>query len=98
MVSSIKFKCDLYQKAVATIEGVAEKGSIRLDNNSTFTGTKFNIKEANFTAESSPTGIVLAEDTISLAIGDKAEVSLLGKAKIELTRFSEEAKLAKKIK
>lgn len=98
LVSAIKFKCDLYQKAVATIEGIAEKGTIRLDNNSTFTGTKFNIKEANFTAESSATGSVLAETTISLAIGDKAEVSLLGKAKIELTRFSEEAKLIKKIK
>ena len=35
----------------------------------------------------------MAETTISLAIGDKAEVSLLGKAKIELTRFVEEAKL-----
>lgn len=98
LVSSIKFKCDLYQKANAAIEGVAEKGSIRIDNNSTFTGTKFTIKEANFTAEANATGTVLAEISISLAIGDKAEVSLLGKPAIQLTRFSEEAKLIKKIK
>jgi len=98
LVSAIKFKCDLYQKATAAIEGAAEKGSIRIDNNSNFTGTKFNIKEASLTAENYATGTVLAETSISLAIGDKAEVSLLGKAKIELTRFSEEAKLIKKIK
>lgn len=98
LVSAIKFKCDLYQKANAAIEGAAEKGSIRIDNNSIFTGTKFNIKEANFTAENNASGTVFAEISISLAIGDKAEVSLLGKPKIELTRFSEEAKLIKKIK
>ena len=98
LVSAIKFKCDLYQKATAAIEGASEKGSIRIDNNSTFTGTKFTIKEASLTAENNATGTVLAETSISLAIGDKAEVSLLGKAKIELTRFSEEAKLIKKIK
>ncbi len=98
LVSAIKFKCDLYQKANAAIEGVAEKGSVRIDNYSVFTGTKFNIKEASFTAENNATGIVMAEISISLAIGDKAEVSLLGKPKIELTRFSEEAKLIKKLK
>lgn len=98
LVSAIKFKCDLYQKANAAIEGVAEKGSVRIDNNSVFTGIKFNIKEASFTAENNATGTVMAETSISLAIGDKAEISLLGKPKIELTRFSEEAKLFKKIK
>ncbi|MEL1254940.1 DUF2807 domain-containing protein [Flavobacterium sp. DGU38] len=98
LVSAIKFKCDLYQKATAAIEGAAEKGSIRIDNNSVFTGSKFTIKEANFTAENNATGTVLAEISISLAMGDKAEVSLLGKPKIELTRFSEEVKLIKKIK
>lgn len=98
LVSSIKFKCDLYQKSSAALEGIAEKATIRLDNNSSFTGTKFTLKEANVTAESYATGSILAEISISLAIGDKAEISLLGKPQIELTRFSEEAKLFKKIK
>lgn len=98
LVSAIKFKCDLYQKSSAAIEGIAEKATIRLDNNSIFTGTKFTLKEANVTAESSATGSIFAETTLSLAIGDKAEISLYGSPKIELTRFSEEAKLFKKIK
>ncbi|WPO79383.1 GIN domain-containing protein [Flavobacterium sp. KACC 22761] len=98
LVSAIKFKCDLYQKGTATIEGIAEKATIRLDNNSVFTGTKFTLKDANVTAESYSTGTILAETAISIAVGDKAELSLFGNPTIQLTRFSEEAKLFKKMK
>lgn len=98
LVSAIKFKCDLYQKSTATIEGIAEKATIRLDNNSVFTGTKFTLKDANVTAESYSVGSILAETAISIAAGDKAELSLFGNPTIQLTRFSEEAKLIKKLK
>jgi len=98
LVSAIKFKCDLYQDATAAIEGIAEKGLIRLDNNSVFKGEKFTLKDSNVIAESSSKGIILSEIAISIAIGNKAELSLFGNPKIELTRFSEEAKLIKKIK
>ncbi|PIF59076.1 catabolite regulation protein CreA [Flavobacterium sp. 2] len=96
LISAMKFKCDLYQKASATIEGITEKATIRLDNNSVFTGTKFTLKEANITTEGSAVASILAETTIAIAAGDKSEISLLGDPKIELTRFSEEAKLIKK--
>ncbi len=98
LVSAIKFKCDLYQKSTAAIEGIAEKATIRLDNNSVFTGAKFTLKDANVTAENYAVGTILAETTLSLALGDKAELSLFGNPTIQLTRFSEEAKLFKKIK
>ncbi|WP_228012122.1 GIN domain-containing protein [Flavobacterium hungaricum] len=98
LVSAIKFKCDLYQKGNAAVEGIAEKAVIRLDNNSVFTGTKFTLKEANVTAESNATASIFAEIALSLAVGDKSEVTLFGNPKIELTRFTEEAKLFKKIK
>jgi len=98
LVSAIKFKCDLYQKSIATIEGIAEKATIRLDNNSIFTGTKFTLKDANVTAENYSKGSILAETTVSIALGNNAELSLFGSPAITLTRFSEEAKLFKKIK
>ncbi|MCR4031052.1 MULTISPECIES: DUF2807 domain-containing protein [Flavobacterium] len=98
LVSAVKFKCDLYQRGNAAIEGIAEKATIRLDNNAVFTGTKFTLKDATVTAENFAVGSILAETTVSLAIGDKAEISLLGNPAIQLTRFSEEAKLLKKIK
>lgn len=96
LVSAIKFKCDLYQKSTAAIEGIAEKATIRLDNNAIFTGTKFTLKESNLTAEGSAVATILAETSISIAAGDKSEISLFGNPKIEITRFSEEAKLIKK--
>lgn len=96
LVSAVKFKCDLYQRATAAIEGIAEKGTIRLDNNSVFTGTKFTLKDANVTTEGSSVATILADTTIAIAAGDKSEISLYGDPKIDLTRFSEEAKLIKK--
>ncbi|MCD0472065.1 GIN domain-containing protein [Flavobacterium sp. JAS] len=96
LVSAIKFKCDLYQKANATIEGIAEKATIRLDNNSVFTGTKFTLKDAKVTTEGYAVATILADTTIAIAAGDKSEISLLGDPKIDLTRFTEEAKLIKK--
>ena len=96
LVSAVKFKCDLYQRATAAIEGIAEKATIRLDNNSVFTGTKFTLKDANVTAEGSAVATILADTTIAIAAGDKSEISLYGDPKIDLTRFSEEAKLIKK--
>jgi hypothetical protein len=98
LVVATDFKCDLYQKANAAIEGSATNGTFRLDNNSVLTGNKFTVKNANLTAESYSTCSLLAETTITIAAGDKAEVQLLGTPKIELTRFSEEAKLIKRLK
>ena len=97
LVTAKEFKCDLYQRGTATLEGFVEKGTIRLDNNATFTGTKLSIKEASLVAESYATANISAEISISIAAGDKSEVMLYGNPKIELTRFSEEAKLIKKI-
>ncbi|OXA80764.1 Putative auto-transporter adhesin, head GIN domain [Flavobacterium aquidurense] len=96
LVAATKFKCDLYQKAIATLEGIAEKATIRLDNNSTFTGTKFTLKDANITGEGSAVATILVDTTLSIAAGDKSEISLFGNPKIEITRFSGEAKLIKK--
>lgn len=98
LVVATDFKCDLYQKANAAIEGTATNGIFRLDNNSSFIGSKFTVKNANVTAESYSTGSILAETTVSIAAGDKAEVQLLGNPKIDLTRFSGEAKLIKRSK
>lgn len=98
LVVATDFKCDLYQKANAAIEGATTNAIFRLDNNSSFIGNKFTVKNANVTAESYSTGSILAETTVSIAAGDKAEVQLLGNPKIDLTRFSGEAKLIKRSK
>lgn len=96
LVAATKFKCDQYQKSAATIEGIAEKATIRLDNNAVFNGTRFTLKETNLVTEGSAVATVLAQTTIAITASDKSEVSLFGDPKIELTRFTDEAKLIKK--
>ncbi|KVV15428.1 GIN domain-containing protein [Flavobacterium sp. TAB 87] len=98
LVSSTDFKCDLYQKATATIEGEATNGTIRLDNNSVFTGNKLTIKNVNLSAENYTSCLIFAEETIKISAADEAEIFLFGKAKVEITRFENEAKLFKKSK
>ncbi len=98
LISTIDLKCDLYQKAVAILEGDATTALIRLDNNSVFTGNKLTLKDASLTAESYTVCSILAEATLILEATDKAEISLFGLPKIELKKFADEVKLIKKIK
>jgi hypothetical protein len=98
LVSSVNLTCDLYQKAAITLEGDAMNAVIRLDNNSEFIGSKFNIKNADLTAEGYTSCSLYAETTAIIAATDKSEIYLLGTPKIDLKKFVGEAKLIKKIK
>ncbi|WP_369753253.1 GIN domain-containing protein [Flavobacterium sp. WC2409] len=92
------FICDLYQKSEAKIEGSATNGVIRIDSNSNLTANKLTIKNIDLTAEGYSTGSVYAETSISIAASDKSEIQLFGEPKIEMKKFTNEAKLLKKVK
>ncbi|WP_035664043.1 GIN domain-containing protein [Flavobacterium sp. ACAM 123] len=96
LITATELSCDLYQKAEAKIEGSADNAVIRLDNNSDFTGTKLTIKDLELITESSSTASVNAETSISISAGEKSEIELYGSPKIEILKFSDEAKLLKK--
>lgn len=98
LITANELSCDLYQKAEANIEGNVNSAVIRLDNNSAFTGTKLTIKNLKLITESYSTASVNAETSISISAGEKSEIELYGSPKIEILRFSDEAKLLKKIK
>ena len=89
---------DMYQKTEAKIEGNTTNSTIRLDNNAQFTGNKFTIKKLDLTAESYAVCSVNAENEVKISANGKAEVQLIGAAKIELEKFTDEAKLLKKLK
>ena len=89
------FICDLYQKAEARIEGSSNNALIRMDSNSILTANKLTVKNVDLTAEGYA---VNAQTAISIAASDKAEVDLYGDPKIEMKKFSDEAKLFKKVK
>ncbi|MFV5695057.1 GIN domain-containing protein [Flavobacterium sp. LB3P122] len=98
LVSTIDLKVDLYQKSNATIEGDATNAILRLDNNSSLTGNKLTIKNADITTESYSTCSLNAVTTVIIDAAEKSEIQILGTPKIEIRKFADEAKLIKKLK
>lgn len=98
LVVTQDFICDLYQKATAKIEGSSTNAIIRLDNNSNLTANKLTIKNIDLTAEAYSIGSINAETSIILSASDKSETQLFGEPKIEIKKFTNEAKLLKKVK
>jgi hypothetical protein len=98
LITTPELTCDLYQKSEANIEGSATNAVIRLDNNSDFKGDKLTIKDLQLIAESYSKASVNAETSVSISAGEKSEIQLYGNPKIEIRKFSDEAKLLKKVK
>lgn len=98
LVTTVDLGFDLYQKSEANIEGDATNAIIRMENNSNFNGKKLSIKNVDLTAESSSSCSINTLTSIIINAGDKSSIQLYGNPKIEITKFSEEAKLFKKIK
>nr|WP_314897114.1 DUF2807 domain-containing protein [uncultured Flavobacterium sp.] len=98
LVTAIDLKVDMYQKSNATIEGDATNAIIRLDNNSTLTGNKLTIKNADVTTESYSTCSLNVTTAAIIDAAEKSEIQLLGTPKIEMRQFADEAKLIKKLK
>jgi hypothetical protein len=98
LIATLDLKVDLYQKSNATLEGNATKAIIRLDNNSTLTGNKLIVKDAEIITESYTNCSLFVETNVIIDAADKSEIHLFGSPKIEMRQFSDEAKLFKKLK
>jgi hypothetical protein len=96
LVNVTDFACDMYQKSQAKIEGTANSGTIRLDNNAELIAEKLQIKSINITTEQSADCSVIADKEIVINASGKSEIQLYGSPKIELKQFDDEAKLLKK--
>jgi hypothetical protein len=98
LFSTVDLAFDLYQKSIATIEGDATNAIIRLDNNSLFTGNRFNIKNADITTEGYSVCNALAETKLIIDASDSSKIFLLGTPQIEVRKFLGEAQFIKKLK
>lgn len=96
LIASPEVKIDMYQKAVATIEGDAANAKIRLDNNANFTGRKFSVKNLELISESYTTNVVNALETVSISVSGKSQTQLLGKPKVTMVNFADSAVIYKK--
>lgn len=98
LINTTDLKADLYQKAEATLSGDANNALIRLDNNATLTGNKLTVENADITTESYSSCSLNATTTVIIDAADQSEVQLVGTPKIEIRKFTDEAKLLKKLK
>ena len=96
LINCTNLKCDLYQKATATLEGDAHNTTLRLDNSAELTARNFNSKNTDITIEGSASCSLLAENTIIIDATDKTEIELYGSPKIEIRKLAGETKLFKK--
>lgn len=98
LISTVDLTIDLYQKSNATLEGNVTNAILRLDNNSTLTGNKLNVKNADVITESYSNCSLFVDTNVIIDAADKSEIHLFGSPKIEMRQFSDEAKLFKKMK
>lgn len=97
LINSAELKCDLYQKSSAIIEGDSDNSIIRIDNLAELNASKFNSKTSDLTIEGKASCSLLVENNFTLDANDNTEINVYGNPKIEIRKFSGEAKLFKKL-
>ena len=97
LINSAELKCDLYQKSSAIIEGDSDNSMIRIDNLAELNARKFNSKTSDLTIEGKANCSLFVENNFILDANDNSEISIYGNPKIEIRKFSGEAKLLKKL-
>jgi len=96
LINTTDLKCDMYQKAIANLEGDVTNANIRLDNNAKFSGSNLVIMNAQLVAESYSNCSVNVNTAIIVDAAENAEIELYGDQKIEMKRFADNAVLSKK--
>lgn len=96
LITATDLKCDMYQKAMANLEGDVTNANIRLDNNAKFLGNNLVIMNAQLVAESYSNCSVNVNTAIIVDAAENAEIELYGDQKIEMKRFADNAVLSKK--
>ena len=96
LITATDLKFDMYQKAIANLEGDVSNANIRLDNNAVFLGNNLAIQNAQLLAESYSNCSVNVNTAIIVDAAENAEIELYGDQKIEMKRFADNATLSKK--
>jgi putative alpha-1,2-mannosidase len=97
LISSSKLNVDMYQKAIATVEGDVTDLKLRLDNNTNFTGKNLAAKNADIIAEDNANISIAVSAIAGISASGKSEIDLHGEqSKIEIRKFSESAAIRKR--
>lgn len=96
LITTLDFKCDLYQKAKATLEGDVSNANLRLDNNSILDANKLVLKNADVLAENYAICSVNVNKLLRLEASGNAIINLYGDQKIEVKKLMDNASILKK--
>lgn len=96
LIASTEFKCDLYQKGKANLEGDIINAKIRLDNNSDFIGDKLVIKDCDLISEGYSNASINCENNLNIDASGNSEIKIYGDQKIVIKQFVDSATLIKK--
>ena len=98
LITSTSAKIDLYQRSHTVLEGDVVDIRIRVDNNSKFDGRNFTSKTCTLVAEIGSEAHIDVSETLNVQISGSSEIYLYNEPKITLERFSDTARLQKKVK
>ncbi len=96
LINSKAANFDLYQRASASVEGVAKTAVFRLINSSSVTGSKYDVNSVDAILEDNSDLTVSAIDSITIASSGDGEIYLYGNPAITITKFEDTSKLQKK--
>ena len=97
LVTGLKFKLDMYEKALAAIEGDVADGRIRADANTDLTAKNLTAKNADITAEGNASISLAVTGTAVIQASGKSEINLHGdQNKIEIRKFADQSIIRKK--
>lgn len=97
LINGTNLKLDLYQKSDAEIEGDIMDAKIRLDNNAEFTGKNLTIKSMDLITEAETSCSINVNTNIAISASGSSEIEIYGEPKFDLRKFSDTAKLVKKM-
>jgi len=97
LINGTNLKLDLYQKSDAEIEGDIMDAKIRLDNNAEFTGKKLSIKSMDLITEADTNCSINVNTSITISASGSSEIEIYGEPKFDLKKFSDTARLIKKL-
>ena len=98
LLNASEIEIDMVQRADAKLEGDAINLFLNIDNSCEFNGTKLTGKNAKLFISNRAEAEIDVTDDLELSASGTSKVSIYGDPKINLTKFSDEAILYKKLK
>ena len=97
LINSKSLNMDLYQRSDATVEGDTETSVLRLDNSTTFKGKNFSSITCDLLSEGKSSTTLTVTEGITIDASGSSQIYLYGEPKIVINKFTDTAKLQKKV-